>query len=244
MIPKPLARALSIPSSRSPIAAATATHEGPDPSHGGLTTHRGAREDCSGPDCGPVEDDAPTGEKYPCGLGVFCDTCGTTFEGDFIVTDTMTKSERLEVVRRHVRAKEGWQCDHTGDFCPGCCTESPANDLLKAADDLEDLRTAALGTSWRVAREQDTHPEGDGSYSVIGIEPTDGDADIVVFQDPDISEEDAAYIAAMGPDIAQHLVQLMRHEAVWFELPEAASDLEAKDNNLLAMARLINNRPR
>ncbi|MFE4328707.1 hypothetical protein ACFRQM_04410 [Streptomyces sp. NPDC056831] len=29
------------------------THEGPDPSHGGLTTHRGRREDCTGPDCEP-----------------------------------------------------------------------------------------------------------------------------------------------------------------------------------------------
>ncbi|MFD8648682.1 hypothetical protein [Streptomyces mirabilis] len=29
------------------------THEGPDPSHGGLTTHRGRREDCTGPDCAP-----------------------------------------------------------------------------------------------------------------------------------------------------------------------------------------------
>lgn len=28
------------------------THEGPDPSHGGLTTHKGRRENCSGPDCG------------------------------------------------------------------------------------------------------------------------------------------------------------------------------------------------
>ncbi|MGH6978922.1 MAG: hypothetical protein ACRED4_06495 [Brevundimonas sp.] len=40
-------------------AAAETTHLGPDPSHGGLTTHRGTRENCSGPDCGPapVEDD-------------------------------------------------------------------------------------------------------------------------------------------------------------------------------------------
>jgi len=37
------------------------THEGPDPSHGGLTTHRGRREDCTGPDCtGPDRGPAPT----------------------------------------------------------------------------------------------------------------------------------------------------------------------------------------
>lgn len=31
------------------------THEGPSPYHGGLTTHRGRREDCTGPDCDPSE---------------------------------------------------------------------------------------------------------------------------------------------------------------------------------------------
>lgn len=97
-----------------------ATHEGPDPSHGGLTTHRGTRENCSGPDCGPAEDDTPTGQRYPCGLGVYCDSCGTEFRGDFIVVDTMTKAERLEVVRNHVRTAMGWQCDATGDYCPTC----------------------------------------------------------------------------------------------------------------------------
>ncbi|MGP4084151.1 hypothetical protein [Streptomyces sp. KR55] len=38
-----------------PAAEVEPTHEGPDPSHGGLTTHRGRREDCMGPDCGPVD---------------------------------------------------------------------------------------------------------------------------------------------------------------------------------------------
>ncbi|MEU3162234.1 hypothetical protein ACPCAJ_21310 [Streptomyces griseoincarnatus] len=37
------------------LTAKETTHEGPDPSHGALTTHRGRREDCSGPDCGPDE---------------------------------------------------------------------------------------------------------------------------------------------------------------------------------------------
>ncbi|WP_042170161.1 hypothetical protein [Streptomyces sp. NBRC 110035] len=39
--------------------AAEPTHEGPDPSHGGLTTHRGRREDCSGPDCGTDNNPQP-----------------------------------------------------------------------------------------------------------------------------------------------------------------------------------------
>jgi hypothetical protein len=69
----------------------------------------------------PDEDDRPTGQKYPCALGVFCDTCGTTLRGDFIVTDTMTKPERLEVVREHVRGL-GWSCTEAGDYCPTCTT--------------------------------------------------------------------------------------------------------------------------
>lgn len=31
------------------------THQGPHPDHGGLTTHIGARENCSAPDCGPPD---------------------------------------------------------------------------------------------------------------------------------------------------------------------------------------------
>ncbi|GHC44333.1 MULTISPECIES: hypothetical protein [Streptomyces rochei group] len=31
------------------------THQGPHPEHGGLETHRGTRENCTGPDCGPVD---------------------------------------------------------------------------------------------------------------------------------------------------------------------------------------------
>lgn len=192
-------------------------------------------------------DDTPTGQRYPCGLSVYCDTCRTEFRSDFLVTDSLAGPGRLELIRNHARTKLGWQCDAAGDYCPTCRTTPPANpssELRQAADDLEALHTAATGTSWLIAREQDTHPEGDGAHYVIGIEPTDGDPDSIVFQDPEISEEDAAYIAAIGPDIATHLVQLMRHEAAWFELPEAANDPKANDNDLLSIAHKINNRPR
>lgn len=44
------------------------THQGPHPEHAGLETHRGRREDCTGPDCGPDEPDeeepAPTGDHF------------------------------------------------------------------------------------------------------------------------------------------------------------------------------------
>lgn len=39
------------------------THWGPSPFHPGDTEHRGRREDCSGPDCGP---------EIPEGWGVWC----------------------------------------------------------------------------------------------------------------------------------------------------------------------------
>lgn len=66
----------------------------------------------------------PAEERYPTLLGVFCDTCDIEFRGDFIVTDTMTKAERLNVVRAHVRSL-GWQCDAAGDFCPECEPSAP-----------------------------------------------------------------------------------------------------------------------
>lgn len=60
------------------------------------------------------------GELYPCRLGVFCDRCGETFEGDFIVSVNMTSAERLGVVRKHVTTVRGWRCDERGDFCDHC----------------------------------------------------------------------------------------------------------------------------
>jgi hypothetical protein len=114
---------------------------------------------------------------------------------------------------------------------------TPAGELDQAANDLEALHTAAYGTIWRIAREEeDAYSEN----RAIGIEPADGDADIVVFQADDIAEEDAAYIAAMGPNIAQHLVQLLRDEAVRnrMDVQTAATQFA------LSIARLINSRPR
>lgn len=94
-----------------------------------------------------ARDDNPTGQKYPCGLGIFCDTCGTEFRGDFIVTDTMTKAERLEIIRNHVRTKLGWQSNDTGDNCPTCRTDPAAaairdEALHQAAHRIRDLTSS------------------------------------------------------------------------------------------------------
>jgi hypothetical protein len=62
------------------------------------------------------------GELYPCQLGIFCDRCGETFEGDFIVSVNMTRDERLGVIRKHMTTVHGWRCDEHGDICYRCLT--------------------------------------------------------------------------------------------------------------------------
>ncbi|MGC5343672.1 hypothetical protein [Streptomyces sp. DT171] len=66
------------------------------------------------------------GERYPTLLSVYCDsdTCDIEWRGEFLVSDTMTKADRLDVVRRCVRSL-GWQCDPAGDFCPDCEPSAP-----------------------------------------------------------------------------------------------------------------------
>ncbi|MFE5996731.1 hypothetical protein ACFQ6C_07535 [Streptomyces sp. NPDC056454] len=48
-----LLRAALILDERAETAQPETTHQGSHPDHGGLTTHLGTRENCSGPDCGP-----------------------------------------------------------------------------------------------------------------------------------------------------------------------------------------------
>lgn len=191
-------------------------------------------------DTGP---DAP----YPAAISVFCDDCGTTVTNDFVVSDRITKPERLELARNHLRNTARWSCTPAGDFCP-TCKPTPAAELRQAADDLEALVTAAHGTSWAVARTRDDHPEGDGAEYAVGIHPVDQDGTSddnleVIFQDDDISEEDANYIAAVGPNLGGLIVQLLRDAA---ENVDATNGRVETSTTELAqdIARLINNRPR
>ncbi|MEQ4610652.1 hypothetical protein ABMX48_31565 [Streptomyces cavourensis] len=124
---------------------------------------------------------------------------------------------------------------------PDCGPLDPEDELRDAVLDLEALSEAAHGDTWRIAREQETHPKGDGSFHVIGIEPVDGDADIVVFQDTDISEEDAAYIAAMGPNVG-HLLANLLHEIAEDSGPEL-DNRQAIHQAAHKLATTINNRP-
>jgi hypothetical protein len=58
-------------------------------------------------------------DEYPSQISVFCDGCGTTVTRDYVVSETMSRPERLEVARASLRG-EGWRCDESGDWCPTC----------------------------------------------------------------------------------------------------------------------------
>jgi hypothetical protein len=60
-------------------------------------------------------------DEFPSQIGVFCDGCGTTVKRDYVVSEAMSKTERLEVARVSLRG-DGWQCDESGDWCPACRT--------------------------------------------------------------------------------------------------------------------------
>jgi hypothetical protein len=61
----------------------------------------------------------PESPYYPTQITVFCDHCGTERTGDYIVSDLMTRDERLAVARKHLVDTEGWEHTTDGDdFCP------------------------------------------------------------------------------------------------------------------------------
>lgn len=57
--------------------------------------------------------------RYPSRITVFCDHCGTENTGEYMVSEEMTSSERLDVARKHLVNSEGWEHTADGDdFCP------------------------------------------------------------------------------------------------------------------------------
>lgn len=57
--------------------------------------------------------------RYPTQITVFCDHCGTTSTGEYMVREGMTSTERLAVARTHLVNNEGWEHNDVGDdFCP------------------------------------------------------------------------------------------------------------------------------
>ncbi|MFE2112015.1 hypothetical protein ACFXAY_01295 [Streptomyces microflavus] len=154
-------------------------------------------------------------------------------------------SDRAETTHQGPHPDHSGLTTHIGtrDTCtgPDCGPRNPDDEIREAVLDLEGLYIAAYGDTWRIAREQETHPEGDGSFNIIGIEPVDGDADIVVFQADDIAEEDAAYIAAMGPNVGRLVANLL-HEIAEDWGPEL-DNRKAIQQAAHSLATAINNRP-
>ncbi|MEU1800839.1 hypothetical protein [Streptomyces sp. NPDC019937] len=61
----------------------------------------------------------PDDPRYPSQITVFCDHCGHEDTRDYLVSEDMTRQERLAVARQYLVANEGWECDPDGDdFCP------------------------------------------------------------------------------------------------------------------------------
>lgn len=46
--------------------------------------------------------------RYPSQITVFCDHCGATNTGEYMVSTEMTSRERLAVARQHLVQNEGW----------------------------------------------------------------------------------------------------------------------------------------
>lgn len=71
------------------------------------------------------DDDGPDA-LYPSRLGVFCDEDGLVIEADIIVSDRVSKPQRLAMIRQYAR-DQGWRSDSRGDFCPSCVASGKAD---------------------------------------------------------------------------------------------------------------------
>ena len=61
----------------------------------------------------------PDSPLYPSRITVFCDHCGVQDTGEYMVSEQMSRVERLAVARRHLVANKGWEHTDDGDnFCP------------------------------------------------------------------------------------------------------------------------------
>jgi hypothetical protein len=60
---------------------------------------------------------------------VFCDDCGVTHAGQFLVP---AGQDSLEVARAHMARHLGWRIIPDGDFCPDCVKVSGIEELEKA----------------------------------------------------------------------------------------------------------------
>jgi hypothetical protein len=57
--------------------------------------------------------------RYPSKITVYCDHCGATNTGEYMVSAEMSSRERLAVARTHLVNHGGWEhTDDGDDYCP------------------------------------------------------------------------------------------------------------------------------
>ncbi|MBP2583004.1 hypothetical protein J3A78_003482 [Streptomyces sp. PvR006] len=101
--------------------------------------------------------DVPPGEEaYPCQIGIYCDDCGTTALGDYVVHTGMTQLERYGVARRHLTDNAGWDCGVAGDLCPKHKADEPG--MCPACDTAAIERCEACGRCRCDTHESCTRP--------------------------------------------------------------------------------------
>lgn len=118
---------------------------------------------------------------------------------------------------------------------------TPADEIRNAAARLRDFIAPMKSKSWSVARERCDGPEGDGSLQAIGVEPIDGPHDFeIIFQDDDIEETVAEYIAAMDPEVGLLLAEWLQETVESLGSSSHPARQEFMAPHALAIARRIN----
>ncbi|MFD8970505.1 hypothetical protein ACFV0C_36885 [Streptomyces sp. NPDC059568] len=192
-----------------------ATHEGPSPSHGGLTTHRGTRDTCTGPDCGPT---SPAAELRQA------------------ADNPETQSYLAEMFARHGQKLSNMLSKESGNH--GRPTYSAADELRSAANILRALATTATPGIWTAkelpADDQHRHPA-----HWVTTEHDSGDNTVTskIVADYPWGQADVTYIATMHPRVGMLL-------ATWLDSAAEDATQIGADHHALALARAINNRPR
>lgn len=98
------------------------THYGPDPGHGGLTLHKGARETCLGPDCGPGYPCRPEADGPPAPApATHAITVHNRHTGEFVAGYVVCANHIGETVRSESRHRvEVVRADCEGRLCEIC----------------------------------------------------------------------------------------------------------------------------
>lgn len=127
-------------------------------------------------------------ETYPAQITVFCDRCGYERTGDYVVTDRMTRAQRLAAARRHLDTNEGWSCTAAGDLCPKHAAPAPADTPLARLQDAvrranlaaPPLAMQAVRRVYELCREHDARTGLIPAHEVLNALGADSDGEGLV----------------------------------------------------------------